>query len=179
MSYEIDSIVLVTTFAHYAQNKRLPVELFQNPDHISLHAGDIANFSQIVKETEPNAEQITVMESNDRFVATVRLMGVLGIADLGRVRWLEVVEPTKENLYSGQISPDSVGFYYTDFNRARAILKAKNIPYTIDDYPAPTIRVEYQETGVNGEFTLSKQPLGALVEEAIDADRVTFVKRAA
>lgn len=179
MSYEIDSVALVTTFAHYAQNRKLPTELFNNPDYIALQASDINDFSQKIKEIEPKAEQITVTQPEDRFVAAVRLMGVLGVSDLGRVRWLEIVEPTQEEVQSGITGVDRVGFYYTDFEKARHILGARNIPYIIDDYPAPTIKVEYSEVGANGEFTLSKQPLGALVMENIESDIVTFVKRAA
>lgn len=177
-SYELDSIAVAANFAHYAQDRGLPAELFQHPDYIALQAVDIADFETKIRETGPRAEQITIAEVQDRFIASIRLAGSLSVADLGRVRWLEIAEPTDIERWVG-LGSDRVGFYYSDIEKARSMLGAKWITYKIDDEPAPTIRVGYTEVGVNGEFTLSKMPFEALVEEDIQADRVTFVKRAA
>jgi hypothetical protein len=177
MNYELESIALVTTFAHYTQNRRLPAELFNHPDYISLHAANIQDFENKLKETESRAEQITVIEAEDRFVATVKLSGALGVADLGRVRWLEIVEPTQEELMLGLITGDRVGFYCDDFEKARHVLSAQHVPFSISEYPAPALKVEYSDRG--DEFRISTVSIQTLVQSDIETERATIVRLAA
>jgi len=179
MNYELESIALITTFAHYAQNKRLPLELFNSPDYVALNAADIYDFGQRVKETNAQAEQISVVEAEGRFVATIKLAGSLSMADLGKIRWIEIIEPTQEEQQLGLPSNDNLGFYYDDFEKARHILGAKGIRYWVEEDPVLAIKADYAEAGINAGFTISKMPIEAVVANDIESERAKVVKLAA
>lgn len=89
-SYELDSVALATTFAHYVDARKLPVNLFDRPDHISLRYPDIKDFSRTVGEVRKASDQLVFSEEDERFVITAKLSGILGVSNLGKVKWLQI-----------------------------------------------------------------------------------------
>ncbi len=173
MSYELDSIALAVEFTHWAEGTRLPRGLFGTPDYIALQAESLERFGETVRETAQVAEQITVLEAEDRFIATVKMAG-FGIQGFGSVKWLEVREPTFEEVTYGIFRGDAVGFYYNSLSLAKQLLEDRGIAYRLDPEPVPTLKVGYNSLG--DEFRLSQVPMSAIVSEHIEDERTTSVR---
>jgi len=177
MRFELESHALAATFAHYANGRRLPAELFKRPDHVALHATNIQDFDIRVKEIQTKAEEVVIREADFRFIVAARLAGPIAVADLGRVAWVEIIEPIQEESEVGLITGDHIEFFYPDFGAAKQALDNRSIDYRVDTYPQPRIKVPY---GTNGdEFRLTKIPLGEIVAQDLESGGATLLKRAA
>lgn len=176
-SYHIESIAVITELTHFARGKKMPTLLFDKPDHIALHASNIRDFDRRVKEIERQSEELIFREAHDRFIITAKLAGPLALADIGRIHWVEIIEPIEEEAKVGLIGGDHVEFLYPDFSGVRELLKNRNIDYRIDEDPQPRIKVPYGKNGDEIRFT--SQPIGEILAQDIELGEATAVKRAA
>ena len=178
MSYREDSITLFSVLDRYAHDYKLPRNLFETPDHMAYTATGIKDFSQKVRELALSAKQLTVIERENRFIATAMLSGTFVVGELGQLNWVTIIEPTDAEQECCEIGKNSLGYYYPDLDNVRLTLGRIGIRTTKEELPTPAVRLPIIENGVNYSVGFYESPLEELVQGDIKAKLATFVNLA-
>jgi hypothetical protein len=136
---------------------RLPEYWFNYPDHIAYKTAGLNNFSDIVAQFSPESKKITVDQVDDRFIAAAELLGGVLVPHIGKIRWVEIMEPRP-----GKVGIDLVGIDHLEFyveEGLEAIKKGLDrrgriIPYKFEDNDSHEwIAVKINGVGQEVKFT--------------------------
>ena len=106
-----------------------PDEWFDAPDHIAVKCADATGFDATVQEVGTYSESISVVEMDERRLATATLLGPMAVGQDFDVGLVEIMEPKPEKIGSGfLVGVEHMEFFYPDFDKALHELRVRDYP---------------------------------------------------
>ncbi len=161
----------------YIDYKKIPKEWFGHPDYATIVAANITDLQQLVEA--PRKERVFINpEQEDRFDISAKLAGALSIGKVGHLRWVEILEPSKEEQIAGAIGLQIMRFYCNDFEKSRYFLGARGIPHEIIEFDGHYEINVFFDPELNS-FRLVNKHIEAITEERLSEGKIQELKRAA
>ena len=121
---ERDAGIAGSSLVAFAEGHRIPISLFDRPDHLVLKAASIQEFERLNKrEVAPMADEMFCIQTEKPFKTSAHLTGHIALHNLGPIEWVSVEEPKREQ-YS-KITAACAEFCIDSLDRAIDVLKKK------------------------------------------------------
>lgn len=115
----------------------LPKEWFAAPDHLAIKCFDAADYESERNIWRPLTIQGKISEivMNNRRLGTAELAAAVSVGMLGKVTWIEIMEPRPEKVGKDVVGLEHMEFCYPNFAEVTAHLDKQGIEYKMEENP--------------------------------------------
>lgn len=150
----------------FIDDHALPEEWFGNPDHVAYKCRDEAHFTQVVRLASEDAIQLSVVELDNRKLASAELERSVYLESFGNIDWLEIMQPRPEKAGSDVVGLEHVEFYWSELEAAEEVLRDRGIAYELQSNQNHRwLNIVINDSGQ--ELKLNDRPLAHIVREEI------------
>lgn len=147
----------------------LPEEWFMEPDHVAYKCRNADHFDEIARQANDDAAELTIVEMDNRNIASVLLEDSVYVESFGSVEWLEIMQPRLEKQGEDLVGIEHLEFYWTDFESAEEVLRDRGISFAIQhNRSSQWISVIINEYG--HEFKLCNRKLAEIIQAEVDSN---------
>ena len=133
--YEEAVYEYATELTAFIAKHELPDKWFKVPDHLAIKCADSMGYVYTVEELLPDAAQASEIEMDGRRLAALRLTSPVTVGNLGKVQWLEIMEPRPANVGKDLVGLEHMEFYYPDFDEIIETLGKYSVNFKIQQNP--------------------------------------------
>lgn len=165
--YEEEIGLFAEALEAFIAKYELPQAWFKVPDHLAVKCADGLDYVFRMEELMPDSKQTSEIVMDERRLATLNLTSPVQVGNLGKVSWLEVMEPRPEKVGKDVVGLEHMEFYYPDFDEVTALLEKYGIEYKLETNPGHSwVNIVLNEAGQ--ELKLNDKLLGDTVNEEIE-----------
>lgn len=133
--YEEDIEEYAQALRNFIEKYELPEIWFGISDHLALKCADGEEYDYVLQELLPDTTQISEVSLDGRRLAALYLTADQAVGTVGKVRWIEVMEPRPEKIGKDLTGIEHMEFYYPDFSEIGQILASKGIDFSEQSNP--------------------------------------------
>jgi hypothetical protein len=134
-SFQEQTDAYAESLADFIAKHELPAEWFEVPDHVAVKGADKSGFKEMLELLRPLANRMTIIDIDNRQLATAEMKFPLAVGLFGKVSWVEIMEPRPEKAGKDVVGFEHMEFYCPDFKAVRAVLDEKRIHYEMQQNP--------------------------------------------
>lgn len=151
----------------FIEKYELPSEWFKMPDHLAIKCADALDYDYTLQELLADARQASQIDMDKRRLAALWLVEDVEVGALGKISWLEIMEPRPEKAGNDLVGLEHMEFYFPNFDEVRDVLDKYKISYTEEANPGHAwINIVLNEEGQ--ELKLNNKLLADTIIEELE-----------
>ena len=171
--FEMQLAEYVRALEAFRAEHNLPDIWFTQPDHVAIKCANGVDYEATFQAWVSKAADAQYAELNSRRLASMRLTSPLKAGELGRVEWLEVMEPRPEKIGVDPVGVDHMEFKFEDFESATKFLDAAGLDYERQENSGH----KWLSISAHGhEFKLTDKSLAEVVATELASGTATRLK---